>query len=217
MFNYQNYQDISIENKRFYQISDETFYPSITTVLGKTLPQAKIDILENWKNRLGSVEASKKASAAADRGTTVHKLIESYLKKEPIEETKYPQAIFQIFNSLKIELSNINKVYGQEVVLYSDTFGIAGRCDLIGEYKNELCVVDYKTSTYVKNESDIEDYFIQATFYAMAHNEMFNTDISKIIILMGTEKSLPLIFKKTISEELVEKLFQRKKQFISSL
>jgi hypothetical protein len=38
-------------------------------------------------------------------------------------------------------------------------------------------IIDYKTSSRVKDTSQSGDYWLQAAFYAIAHNEMFDTKI----------------------------------------
>lgn len=169
----------------------------------------KKNILENWKARVGKNEANKISKDAAVRGTATHLLIERFLKGEDLKLNEFKQKHIKLFNSLKLELNHINNIYGQEVVLFSDVLNVAGRCDLIAEYKGELSIVDYKTSTRIKDENDIEDYWLQCAFYALAHNEMFNTDIKKLVILMGIENKLPRIFKKELTEELILKLAER--------
>ena len=41
-----------------------------------------------------------------------------------------------------------------------------------------------KTSKKLKKREWIEDYFLQGCAYALAHNEMFGTNIRKVVILM---------------------------------
>jgi ATP-dependent exoDNAse (exonuclease V) beta subunit len=110
-------------------------------------------------------------------------------------------------------VNKIQEVVGQEVVLYSHQLEIAGRCDLIGYFDNELSIIDYKTSNYPKNKNDIEDYWIQTTFYAIAHNEMFNTNITNLVIIMGVNNKLPLVFKSKINQSMIDKLNNRRNQF----
>ena len=50
--------------------------------------------------------------------------------------------------------------------MYSPRFKVAGRCDLIGEYRGELAIVDYKTTTTMKKREWIDDYFVQCAAYA---------------------------------------------------
>lgn len=217
MFDYLDYNTVTLEGKRFYALGDEKYYPSITTVLGNTQDAETTSVLNAWRARVGTAAAQKKSNDAAQRGTNTHLMLERFLKGEDPKLSEFPQDHVKIFNSLRLELKKINKVYGQEVVLFSDVFGIAGRCDLVAEYQGELAIVDYKTSSRVKSKDEIGDYWLQTAFYGLAHNEMFGTDIKKLVILMGVENHLPMVFKKTIDEAMIEGLAQRTSEFYNKL
>ena len=60
----------------------------------------------------------------------------------------------------------------------------AGTSDAIGMYEGEEAIIDFKTSKKIKKEEWIEDYYLQCCAYAMAHNEMYDTNIKKGVILM---------------------------------
>jgi len=94
---------------------------------------------------------------------------------------------------------------------------VAGTVDLVGVYDGKPAVIDYKTSYREKGEAEIEDYFLQATFYALAHNEMHRTEIDKIVIILGVENKLPLIYRRDITVELVGKLISRIEKFYETL
>ena len=193
-------------------------YPSITTMLGKSAPAEKTSYLDAWRARVGNAKADKITNDAATRGTNTHLMLERYVNgDEPYKEGEFPETHINVFKSLRLELRKINKVYGQEVVLYSDLLGVAGRCDLVAEYQGVLSIVDYKTSSRVKSKDEIGDYFLQTLFYAIAHNEMFGTNIEKLVIMMGVENHLPMIFRKVIDDELLLELSERVSAFYSKL
>jgi genome maintenance exonuclease 1 len=216
-FNYKDAETVNVEGKRVYMIDEERMYPSITTVLGQSLPMEKQNVLNAWRARVGNKEADRISKAACDRGTNTHLMLERYLRNEDPKIEEFPEEHSKIFKSLRLELKKINKVYGQEVVLFSESFGIAGRCDLVAEYQSEIAIVDYKTSSRVKSADEIGDYWLQCAFYAIAHNEMFGTDIKKMVIMMGVENRLPLVFRKTIDDELILKLAERTAEFYAKL
>lgn len=195
-FNYVNFDTIEIAGMRFYDLKNNKKYPSITTVLGRTTSEEKRQSLENWRKSLGEEEADKRSKEAANRGTKLHLLAERYLKNEPLinDGEDISQKEMGIFNGIKLALNKIDEVWGQEVVLYSDVLEVAGRCDLIGKYKGVPSIIDFKTTTKLKSKSDIEDYFLQTSFYGMAHNELFGTRINNIVILMVNELGFPLEF-----------------------
>lgn len=217
-FDYLDYETVNVDGKRIYQISDEKYYPSITTVLGQSLPAEKSSYLDAWRARVGNAKANQITDDAATRGTNTHTMLERHLKGEvPYKDDEFPEAHVNVFKSLRLELRKINRVYGQEVVLFSDDLGVAGRCDLIAEYQGTLAVVDYKTSSRVKSKEEIGDYWLQAVFYAIAHNEMFGTNIEKLVIMMGVENHLPMIFRKVIDDDLLLQLSERVSAFYSKL
>ena len=216
-FPYVDKQTIQVMGRRFYDIDAERAYPSITTVLGHTEPEEQKGWIDKWRNRVGHAKADKIRDDAGVRGTNVHLMLERKVRGEDPKTDEFPSEHVKIFNSLRVELSKVNTVYGQEVVLYSDVFGVAGRCDMIAEYQGELAIVDYKTSTRSKSLEDIGNYWLQTTFYALAHNEMFGTDISKLVIMMGVENKLPLCFKKRITDEMIVELDDRAKKFYDEM
>ena len=60
----------------------------------------------------------------------------------------------------------------------------AGTADCIGVYKGLPAIIDFKTAKKLKRKDWIEDYFLQCSAYANAHNVMFETSISNLVILM---------------------------------
>lgn len=215
-FDYVDYNTVNVDGKRLYLLSDEIAYPSITTVLGNTDVE-KSNVLAAWRARIGNKQADKISADAAARGTNVHLMLERHLNGEDPRVDEFPKEHVSVYRSIKMALSKINKVHGQEVVLYSHALMVAGRCDLVADYDGEMAIVDYKTSTRVKTVEEIGGYFLQAAFYATAHNEMFGTDIKKLVTVMGIENKLPRIFKKTIDDVLLESLCERVAAFYEKL
>lgn len=216
-FAYPDISTVQVLGRRFYAITPELAYPSITSILGHTQPEETKTWIDAWKKRVGNDKAEQVRNAAASRGTNVHLMLERHVRGEDIQAGQFPVEHVKIFNSLKASLARINRVVGQEVALFSPSFEVAGRCDMIAEYDGELSIVDYKTSTRVKTEADIGDYWLQCAFYAMAHNEMYGTNIEKMVILMGVEGKLPLTFKKRITDEHVVALADRVATFYDAL
>lgn len=182
---------------RLYVVG-ENYYPSITTVLGKSVSQEKVESLNRWRDSIGHAEADRITLEAAESGTAVHAIIEKFLKKEQINKSDYDEKSMKGFLALKVPLSKVSDVWGQEVALFSETLGIAGRCDCVGVYENKPCIIDFKTSRRIKHEDDINDYFLQLTAYSIMHNEMFGTKIVDGVILMSSGFGFPQMFKKNL-------------------
>lgn len=215
-FIYPDFKTVTFNNQRWYQINENCHYPSITTVLGHSEPEHKKAALAAWAKSVGIVKAEKIGKDAAARGTSVHLLIEQFIRGDEINFTGITHVEKSIFNSLKMKLKMIDEVWGNEVALYSDTIGVAGRCDCIGVYRGEPSIIDFKTSTRTKKVDQIDDYKLQCAAYALMHNFMHETTISKGVILMGVENGLPLEFRFDI-ESYIEPLLKRIEIFYDKL
>lgn len=199
----QNLPKMKVKNqadgKRYYTTPAGITYPSITTLLGH---QEK-PWLEDWRNSLGHDKAAKETKRAADRGDAIHKLIEIYLSnKLTFDITKqYDCEHVAGFNQVKLRLNKIDNIRAQEVAIYSDLLKVAGRIDCIGEYDGKLSVIDFKTSTNVKDKGMIEDFWLQTTAYAIMWSEVTGEPIDDITIIMSVEKGMaPMLFKEKIDK-----------------
>ncbi len=185
-----------VDGSRVYITPHGNAYPSITSILGK---QPKPGI-EEWKEKIGHQEANKIMKESAELGTMVHNLCEQYLYNYPLK-CDYPDEAISIFNRLRFILGNVNNIYGLEIPLHSDILKVAGTADCVAEYNGVLSVIDFKTSRKAKREEWIEDYFIQAFFYAAAFYEMSGVIPEQIVILVAVRDNFDIqVFKKPISE-----------------
>ena len=201
----------TVDKKRFYITPEGNEYPSITTVLS---PRNKEGLMK-WRKKVGNDVATHIANKAATRGTKVHKMCEDYLNGLDMEHHKKDFLPYCLFNELKDKtFDNINEVIGQELVLYSDKYKIAGRTDLIAEYKGELSIVDFKTSTNERKDSYNENYYIQTAAYAEMFEELTCNPINQIVILVVTENGTVQEFIKNkqeyipLLEETLEEWYQ---------
>lgn len=196
---------------RFYVTPKGDKYPSITTLLSA----GDKPWLTAWRESLGEKKANKEMKRAADRGTAVHLMIERYLNNEDTPTRDQKNEHISEFNSVRLKLKKLNNILVQEAALYSDTLKVAGRVDCIAEYDGVLSIVDFKTSTNDKNESMIQDYFLQTTAYSLMFEEMYGLQANQIVIIMSTERGIvPLVFKKSI-DEYIEPLCERIHQYYS--
>ena len=177
----------SVEGKRLYALPDGTKVPSVTTILDKTKSQDKIDALNNWKKRVGEAKAQEIVTEAAGRGTRMHKFLEDYVKTGVINEPGTNPYSIESHKMAKVVieqgLSNVNEVWGVEVPLYYPGL-YAGTTDGCGLHLNDESIIDYKQTNKAKKEEWIEDYYLQLTAYALAHNEVYGTGIRKGVVLM---------------------------------
>ena len=186
IYKYPELERVDLDSGRHYLDSTGTPVPSVTTVLSKT--STKSDGIDKWRNRVGDIEADRVIKQSTDIGTAVHEALESYLKKEEwdifdisISDQNISRKISQKF--IADGLNTINEIWGLEVGLILDGL-YAGTADCIGLVNGVPSIIDFKTAKKIKRREWIEDYFLQGCAYANAHNVMFGTNISQIVILM---------------------------------
>ena len=206
--NYEPFPELSAikyKGMRFYTVPSGYKYPSITTVIGKQ--RGKSEGLQRWRARVGEAEANLISRKAANRGTAFHHICEDYINNKDIQDHKSKNFLsWCMFGELKSCIDDaIGKVVLQEQAMYSEEFGVAGRCDLIGEYNGELAVVDFKTTTTEKKEEWINDYFVQASAYAKMFEEHTQIPINKVVIMMVAENATVQVWEKN-TEDYLEKL-----------
>ena len=185
---YQEFKRTSVDGKRLYQNPWGDPVPSVTTILSDTQPAEKRQALANWRKRVGTEEAQRITTTAANRGTVMHNILEHWALGE--YETYNPgnnivhqqaKAMAQVVVD-NIE-NDVDEIWGTEVNLVAKEL-YAGTTDLVGVYKGEATIMDFKQTNKPKKREWIDDYFLQGAAYANAHNEMYGTDISRIAIFM---------------------------------
>lgn len=120
-----------------------------------------------------------------------------------------------MFEAAKPYLDKIGLVHAIERSMYSEVLGIAGRVDCIAEYDGELAVIDFKTSTKIKKEEWIEQYFVQETAYACMYFELTGIPVKKLITIMVTPDGEVKVFDKREKMYYIKLLTNYIKQFIS--
>ena len=192
----------NIKGLRFYETPTGEKYPSITTVLGKQPGKQKG--LQEWRERVGVAQAQIISGKAARRGSVFHNIVENYLQDEDISDFKQQNFMaWCMFGEMKSHLDEkINQVVLQEQTMFSSKFKVAGRCDLIGVYKDKLSVVDFKTTTTTKKEEWIGDYFIQCAAYASMYEEHTGESVEDIVIMMVAEDGEVQLFEKKTADYL---------------
>lgn len=173
--------------KRLYATPDGFKVPSVTTILDKTKPEESRIALANWRKAVGEAKAQAITTEAANRGTRMHKFLEDYIKGIPLNESitnPYAQQSQKMAKIVIAEgLKHVNEVWGSEVPLYFPEL-YAGTTDCVGVHQGDEAILDFKQTNKPKKREHIDDYFIQLTAYAMAHNEVHGTNIRKGVILM---------------------------------
>jgi genome maintenance exonuclease 1 len=186
----------NINGQRHYVLPDGvTKLKSVTTIIGERTD--KTALLE-WKKRVGEAEAQKITTQAARRGTAIHSIAERYVLNEGnyYGEKEMPVNVDSFKPIKQILDDHVDNILGIEIPLYSKSLGCAGRTDLIAEYDGTLSVIDFKTSRKLKKAEWIENYFIQATCYAMMFEWIYRIAVPQIVIIITVDdEKTPQVFK----------------------
>ena len=185
-----------VNGSRHYSVNEERL-PSVTTILKATESEEKKAKLEAWKQRVGHKQAQIISREATSRGSSMHDYLEKFLLgKLNLEllgdNTREKMMADQIIeNGLR---NRLDEIWGCEATLYYPG-KYAGAADCIGLYENKETIIDFKQSNKPKKEEWIEDYYLQLGAYSLAHNVVYNSNITQGVILLCTVDNLFQDFK----------------------
>lgn len=186
-YTYTPFNRESVDGKRLYATPDGNRVPSVTTILDKTKSEESKQALANWRKAVGEKKAQEIVTEAANRGTRMHSYLEDYIKGVTLKESVTNPFAQQSLDMAKIVIEKgfpkISEVWGSEVPLYFPEL-YAGTTDCCGIHEGDEAILDFKQTNKPKKREYIDDYFLQLTAYALAHNEVHGTNIRKGVILM---------------------------------
>ena len=187
----------SIENGFRKYLFGEEKLPSVTSILQATKSEEDKASLENWKERIGQKEANRIKNEASSRGTSMHSYIEDFLRGR-INESFFESHEQYIRMSKEIIEKGIKgkleEIYGMETTLYYPE-KYAGTADLVGIYQGQETIIDFKQANKPKKVDYIQDYFLQLGAYTLAHNVVYDSNITSGVILLCTVDNLFQDFK----------------------
>ena len=191
-FNYPRSSRSNEDGMRKYLSGNEK-YPSVTSILSLTKSEEDKASSELWKQRVGYKEANRIKTDASRRGTSLHSYIEDYLRGRVNES--FFESNEQHKNMAKVIIENgikgkLEEIYGMEATLINTRDKYAGTADLIGIYRGNLTILDFKQANRPKKADYIQDYFLQLGAYTLAHNIVYKTNISSGVILLCTVDNL---------------------------
>jgi genome maintenance exonuclease 1 len=185
-FEYPKSMRSLVNDERHYEVGTEKL-PSVTTILAATQSDEKRASLQKWKDKVGMFEAERIKNTAATRGTAMHSFLESHLNGQGLldlsDEGRAARSMAETI--IKQGLGDLQEIWGNEVVLYYPEL-YAGQTDLCGIYQGRDSIVDFKQSNKPKQDSWIEDYYLQGAAYATAHDCIYGTNIEQTVILICT-------------------------------
>jgi len=173
----------SVTRKRVYLTPDGEKLPSVTTILSSTKDMTH---LNEWKKRVGEENARRITTEAAGIGTAMHANLERFLcgmERQPGNNVVHVQANKMAEVIIQNGLKNVDEVWAMEQSLYFPGL-YSGTTDLCGVFNGKPAIMDHKQTNKPKKEEWVEDYKLQLVAYAMAHNEVYGTDIKTGIVFM---------------------------------
>ena len=181
---YEKLKRVEVDGKRRYAAPGGAPVASVTTILDATKDKTH---LIAWKKRVGEKKAQEIVTEAAGVGTRMHKYLEDYIDTgdwvEPGSNPYAKQAHMMATQIKENAMVHVDEIWGSEVPLYVPNI-YAGTTDLVGVYKGQPCIMDFKQTNKPKKEEWVVDYFLQLTAYAIAHNEVHGTDIREGHVFM---------------------------------
>lgn len=204
-----------IDESRYYQVDDQSLYPSVTSVIS-FINRAKF---ADWRARVGNDVANAKTKHATTRGTSLHLVLEHYIQNRDyklLPDWERPLIQF-MFNAAKWHLdTRIDNIFCQETTMFSNKLCLAGTVDLIAEIDGELAVIDFKTSKAPKPREWIEDYFVQCAAYACMLYEMKNIIVKKFVIIMTCENGDCVVYQEYDKKKYINLLSEYVGDFVEA-
>ena len=175
-FEYHTLKQINEGGKRVYETPNGDKVPSVTTILSKTKDMTH---LNEWKQRVGEQVAQRIVKEASGIGSAMHNNLEKFLSGEqrvPGTNLVHVQANKMANQIIQNALVHVDEVWGIEQALYFPGL-YSGTTDLVGQYKGNPAIMDFKQTNKPKKKEWVEDYFLQLVAYSEAHNEVYGTNI----------------------------------------
>lgn len=173
---------------RHYDTPSGELLPSVTTILAKTADPDEGTGLQDWINWVGEKKAAQICREAGNRGTVMHRRLEWHVKgiekrvgSNLIQQQAYNMSRVIIEQGLK----HMTEFWGSEISLWYPGL-YAGTTDLVGVWKGKPAIIDFKQANKKKTPEVVLGYKTQLTAYAIAHNEVYGTDITTGVILICT-------------------------------
>tara|TARA_B110000305_G_C19460723_1_gene654178 strand:- start:3047 stop:3751 length:705 start_codon:yes stop_codon:yes gene_type:complete len=175
----------SVDGKRLYACPDGNAVASVTTILDKTKDKSG---LIAWRKRVGEAKAQEIVTEASGVGTRMHKYLEDYVDNgvwtESAGSNPYAQQAYKMACVIRDEaMTHVDEIWGSEINLFHPKI-YAGTTDLVGQYKGQPAIMDFKQTNKPKKAEWVDDYYLQMVAYALAHNEIYGTDIREGHIFM---------------------------------
>jgi len=138
---------------------------------------------------------------AVMKGRFAHTALENNEAKDA-----FNQRILETFNQdIGID---IDDTWAKEMGVVSVTHKYKGKFDGVGVFRGRETVWDYKKTNKIKTPSGVKKYLKQCAAYAIAHNEMYNSNIDQIAIFNIGGKTVDEITTRVFTYDLSDDIKQ---------
>ena len=138
---------------------------------------------------------------AVMKGRFAHTALENNEAKDA-----FNQRILETFNQdIGVD---IDDTWAKEMGVVSVTHKYKGKFDGVGVFRGRETVWDYKKTNKLKTPSGVKKYLKQCAAYAIAHNEMYNSNIDQIAIFNIGGKTVDEISTRVFTYDLSDDIKQ---------
>ena len=120
-----------------------------------------------------------------DKNSAVYKAVMNGRRAHTALENNEAKDAFnqRILESFERDIGvDIDATWAKEMGVVSARHKYKGKFDGVGVFRGRETVWDYKKTNKLKTPSGVKKYLKQCAAYAIAHNEMYDTDINQIAI-----------------------------------
>ncbi|XP_054154071.1 mitochondrial genome maintenance exonuclease 1-like [Oppia nitens] len=177
-----------------HDLADQTYYPSVSTILSSTMSPSSLIALDKWKklkiSQLGEQGFRDYQRNILNRGTHFHHNIKTYLDTKDESILNLTGDIEKLWQSLTPIFTDIKKVELCETPIYHPYLCYKGIVDCVGYYSGKLMIIEWKTSEKLKPSlKDIYDNPLQAVAYLGAINYETDhpLDVKEVVLIYAYE------------------------------
>ena len=176
-FEYSKQEVVKQNDFRYYKYSD-FLVPSVTSILRISRPK---QIFNNSSKQADSFEI----------GNLMHEYLDCYVTDKKIEDLDSENS--KIASKLSEVIINnifpkVDSFISTEATVHNN-HEYAGTLDLLALVDGKLTIIDYKSSYRPKSSLQIDEHFQQLAAYALAHDNMHNTQIEQAMIFVVYKES----------------------------
>ena len=122
----------------------------------------------------------KDKNSAVYKAVIAGRLAHNTLEHDDAKKDKFQQALLETYNrDIGVD---IDETWAKEMGVVSTRHKYRGKFDGVGIYRGRETVWDYKKTNKIKTPSGVKKYLKQCSAYAIAHNEMYGSNIDQIAI-----------------------------------